>query len=57
MEVSQETVRKELRDYGLITRMRRPKHRQRRERMMREGILPWKDCRWTPQSMTGLWVI
>ena len=43
MEVSRETVRKELRDYGLITRMRRPKHRQRRERMMREGMLLQMD--------------
>lgn len=49
IEVSRETVRKELRRYHLIGKMRHaPKHRSRRERMPMVGMmLP------TPPSMTG----
>ncbi len=43
IEVSRETVRKELMCCGLITKARKPKHRQRRERMPKEGMLLQMD--------------
>jgi len=49
--VSRETVRKELMSCGLITKVKKPKHRQRRERMPKEGMLLQMDT----SSMTGLW--
>ena len=43
IEVSRETVRKELMSCGLITKVKKPKHRQRRERMPKEGMLLQMD--------------
>lgn len=43
IEISRETVRKELMCCGLITKTRKPKHRQRRERMPKEGMLLQMD--------------
>ena len=43
IEVLLETVRKELLSCGLITKIKKPKHRQRRERMPKEGILLQMD--------------
>jgi len=43
IEVSRETVRKELMCCGLITKAKKPKHRQRRERMPKEGMLLQMD--------------
>ena len=39
IEISRETVRQELMRWGLITKVKKPKHRQRRERMPKEGML------------------
>jgi transposase len=43
IEVSRETARKELMSCGLITKVKKPKHRQRRERMPKEGMLLQMD--------------